>query len=227
MFLDFEATETSQEIISIGAIKAELDNKKHIKSYDDGFQCYIKTSTIITPIIENITGITNKLLDEKGIPFPLAISKLENYIGQNLNQTHFMTFGNYDMRLLHVNSVKYNLKENNLILHIFRKNTDFSQVIHQFMRNENNQTLSLVNSLKIFNLRPAKPLHNSLSDAKSLMFLYEAFLSNKKIIRNEYLKVIKNAPHLPNPVRKLINKVVEDEQATLDDLFQYIDEDLK
>ena len=85
VFLDFEATEQTFEIISIGAIKAQLDNKNQIKSYDEGFKCYVYTDTPITPVIEEITKITNKLLDEKVNSFKEALDKLSNYIGKNLN----------------------------------------------------------------------------------------------------------------------------------------------
>ena len=58
VFLDFEATESTMEIISIGAVKAELDSKKQIKSYDKGFKCYVYTDTLITPFIEENTSVT-------------------------------------------------------------------------------------------------------------------------------------------------------------------------
>ena len=38
VFLDFEGTQFSQEIIAIGAYKAILDNKKQVIKYDDGFK---------------------------------------------------------------------------------------------------------------------------------------------------------------------------------------------
>ena len=81
VFLDFEATDSSMEIISIGAIKAELDSKKQIKSYDKGFKCYVYTETKISPFIEEMTGITNELLDKEGISFEEAINRLSKYVG--------------------------------------------------------------------------------------------------------------------------------------------------
>ena len=227
VFLDFEATETSQEIISIGAVKADLDNKKQIKSHDKGFKCYIYTDTKITPIIEKMTGINNKLLKEKGISFENALQKLESYIGKDMTFTHFFTYGNYDMRLLHSMAQKENLLKNSLVLHFFSKNTDFSNLIHRYMRNEKNQTLSLANALKIFNITPVEPLHDSLSDAMNLLLLYKGFLSHKNIVKEEYLKVLTHNPHLYGPIQKVLNRLVKNKSVTLDEFYEFINEDLK
>lgn len=227
VFLDFEATEQTFEIISIGAIKAQLDNKNQIKSYDEGFKCYVYTDTPITPVIEEMTKITNKLLDEKGISFKEALDKLSNYIGKNLNFTHFFTFGGYDMRLLHATTSKYNLNENNLVLQIFSKNTDFSAFFNQYIKDPTNHTLSLINSLRLFHVRPVEPYHDPLSDAKNLMLLYDAFLKNPTVVRNEYLKVLMNNPNLRAPIKKVLEKLKKENFVSLDDFYTYINEDLK
>lgn len=225
VFLDFEATETTLEIISIGAVKAILDSKKQIKSYDKGFKCYVYTKTPITPIIENMTGITNELLEKEGIPFSEALSRLARYIG-DLTFVHFFTYGNFDLRLLHVEAKTNNLLENNLVLQIFRKNTDFSQILNHYARNSTNQTLSLVKALKLFKVHPVEPLHDPLSDAKSLLLLYEAFLKSPTILRNEYLKVLTNNPNLEAPLNKLLKKLLKDKSVTLDDLNTFINEEI-
>ena len=226
VFLDFEATETTFEIISIGAVKAELDNKKQIKSFDNGFRVYIKTNTEIGPIIEKITGLNNQILNEKGISFVEAIDKLSKYVGDT-TFVRFMTYGNYDMRLLHVNATNNKLLENNLVLQVFRKNIDFSVLLHKYVRRKNNQTISLINALKIFNVTAIEPIHDSLSDAKNLMLLYQAFLKNHNIIKEEYLKVLVHNSHLGVPIQKLLNKLIEEKTVTLDDLYFYINEELR
>ena len=85
IFLDFEATQFSQEIIAIGAIKAELDNKKMIKKCDEGIKIYVYTDTSVDGLIENLTGINQELLNKEGVSFVSAIEKLKKYIGENLN----------------------------------------------------------------------------------------------------------------------------------------------
>ena len=225
VFLDFEATESSMEIISIGAIKAELDSKKQIKSFDKGFKCYVYTDTPITPFIEEMTGIDNGLLRKEGITFEEAINKLTRYVGDP-TFTHFFTYGNYDIRLLHIDAKNNKMSENSLILQVFRKHSDFSKILNHFVRSNTNQTLSLVKALKLFNVKPVEPIHDPLSDAKNLMYLYEAFLKSPNTIRNEYLKVIINNPNLEPPLKKLLNKLSKDKEVTLDDLHHFINEEI-
>ena len=225
VFLDFEATESSMEIISIGAIKAELDSKKQIKSYDKGFKCYVYTDTLITPFIEEMTGINNELLKREGITFEEAINRLSKYIG-NPTFVHFFTYGNYDIRLLHIDAKNNKMSENNLVLHVFRKHCDFSKILNHFVRSETNQTLSLVKALKIFNVKPVEPVHDPLSDAKNLMFLYEAFMKSHNTIRAQYLKVLVNNPNLEPPLKKLLNKLVKDKEVTLEDFNSFINEEI-
>lgn len=225
VFLDFEATDSSMEIISIGAIKAELDSKKQIKSYDKGFKCYVYTETKISPFIEEMTGITNELLDNEGISFEEAINRLSKYVGDP-TFVHFFTYGNYDIRLLHIDAKNNELLQNNLVLQVFRKHSDFSKILNHFVRSETNQTLSLIKALKVFNVKPVEPIHDPLSDAKNLMFLYEAFLKSHNIIRVQYLKVIANNPNLEPPVKKLLNKLVKDKSVTVEDLNTYINEEI-
>ena len=139
---------------------------------------------------------------------------------------HFFTYGNFDLRLLHVEAKANNLLENNLVLQIFRKNTDFSQILNHYARNSTNQTLSLVKALKLFKVHPVEPLHDPLSDAKSLLLLYEAFLKSPTILRNEYLKVLTNNPNLEAPLNKLLKKLLKDKSVTLDDLNTFINEEI-
>ena len=118
------------------------------------------------------------------------------------------------------------MSENNLVLQVFRKHSDFSKILNHFVRSETNQTLSLVKALKIFNVKPVEPVHDPLSDAKNLMFLYEAFMKSHNTIRNQYLKVLVNNPNLEPPLKKLLNKLVKDKEVSLDDFNSFINEEI-
>ncbi len=227
VFLDFEATETTREIISIGAIKADLDNKKQIKKTYEGFRCYVKTNTHITPIIRKITGLNDEILKRDGISFEKAINKLHRYVGNDLTFVHFLTYGNFDIRLLHDTAEKHNLLQNTLVLRIFHKNLDFSNFLFQYARKENRQYLSLVNALQLFKITPVEPLHDSLSDATNLMLLYKAFLNKRNILKEEYLKVITTNPHLDNPIKKLLKDILKDGVTNKENFLKYIEEELK
>lgn len=227
IFLDFEATQLTQEIIAIGAVKAELDAKKNIKSFDKGIRLYIYTENSIGGLVENMTGISKELLNSKGMAFEKAIEKLGNYIGGDFNFTTFMTYGNYDMRMLH-HTAELNECDNNPIVRlILEKNIDFANVLSQYVRSEKNEQLSLTNALKVYNVGPTGKHHDPRNDAIDLLKLYQAFITHKSITRNEYLKVCCKNPHLQEPIRQLVLKVANEGQATLDDFLAMIDNDIK
>ena len=62
VFMDFEGTQLTQEIIAIGAIKADLDNKKQIKKLYKPFKVYVISEGVVGPFVENLTGITDLYL---------------------------------------------------------------------------------------------------------------------------------------------------------------------
>jgi hypothetical protein len=53
--------------------------------------------------------------------------------------------------------------------------------------------------------------HQPLDDAKNLMLLYRRVLDQQPIILEEYLKVFKQLRHVPEPVKQLLQKVLNDE----------------
>ena len=227
IFLDFEATQFSQEIIAIGAIKAELDNKKMIKKCDEGIKIYVYTDTSVDGLIENLTGINQELLNKEGVSFVSAIERLKKYVGENLNFTSFMTYGSFDMKLLHQTSALYNLENDEFIQRIRQKNIDLAHVISNYIRSDKNEQLSLVNVLKVFKITPYGYHHDPKSDAKNLMLLYDAFLKNKSILKKEYIKVLLKNPHLQGPIRKALIKIIKDKNCTNVDFYNFVEEELK
>ena len=61
----------------------------------------------------------------------------------------------------------------------------------QYIRDDNGNTYSLVNFLRLFGVEPVGESHNPKNDAMDLLHLYEQFISNKEVVFNEYLKVIR------------------------------------
>lgn len=227
IFLDFEATQFSQEIIAIGAIKAELDNKKMINKSDDGLKIYVYTDTRVDGLIENLTGISQETLQNEGISFPKALEKLKKYVGENLNFTSFMTYGSFDMKLLHQTASLYNLENDEFINSIFTKNIDLAHVISNFIRSEKNEQLSLINVLRVLKVTPYGYHHDPKNDAKNLMLLYDAFLKNKAIVKKEYIKVLLKNPHLQEPIKKALIKILKDKNCTNVDFYNFVEEELK
>ncbi len=225
VFIDFEGSQYGQEIIAIGAIKVDLDNKNLIKKTYNPFKCYIKIDEDVGDFITNLTGISNELLNKKGLSFNLAIKKLESYVGKD--SVKFFHYGNFDVHLLHNSRNKNKLNENEFIARILNNSIDFSKVLSHYVKSEKNTPLSLVDALRIFQTNIDQNLHDPETDAINLMHLYQSFLKKHTILKNEYIKVLKNSPSLANPFKKIIKKLESEQKVTYKDFISYIEEDLK
>lgn len=92
--VDIETTGFSQRydsIIQIGAVKI-VDDKKVAE-----FNRYIHTTKQISETLTEITGITNKLLNEKGEPYSVVLTDFIEFIGDFGLVAHNVQF---DMRFL-------------------------------------------------------------------------------------------------------------------------------
>lgn len=227
VFIDFEGTQITQEIIAIGAVKVTLDNKKMIKDTARPFKVYVSSSGVVGPVVTKLTGITDNFLFVNGLSFDDALKKLENYCGSNLNFTSFITYGNYDMRLLHQTALQNNIFNNTFIETVYKKHIDFSSLLARYVKSDRGEMLSLTDALRKFNVTPQGDVHDPESDAVNLSLLYNAFLRNKKILREEYLKVISHSSHMPTPLQKTFKKLINEGSATVEDLTAFIDEELK
>ncbi len=227
IFMDFEGTQLTQEIIAIGAIKISLDNKKFIKKVHKPFKIFIKANGVVGPIVQHLTGITDNYLFEHGEDFKIALNKFKQYCGNSFTQTSFMTYGTFDMRLLHQTASMNKLENDSFINTIYKKNIDFSNLFSKFCRSEKNEMLSLNDALKKFKVTPQGDAHDPQSDAINLSLLYNAFLTEKNILKEEYLKVISNNPKLPLPIVKVVKKLIIEGNVSEADFLTYIDEDLK
>ena len=77
--LDLETTGLSpltDEIIEIGAVRAKLDSENHAT-----FQTFVKPSRKIPRRITEITGITQEMVDQDGIPISEALTQFVKFIG--------------------------------------------------------------------------------------------------------------------------------------------------
>lgn len=225
VFLDFEGTQTSQEIIAIGAIKVKLDAKNHITKVYPGFKKYVTAKNEIGPIVVKLTGIDEELLKNEGIHFLIALKELEKYVGKD--DAKFFVYGNYDMHLLHSTAINYEANDFPFIQNIYKNKVDFSIILSKFVRSNKNTQLSLVDALRVFEENIDPNQHDPLSDSINLMNLYEAFITKKNILKKEYEKVLTSTPNLPTPYIKITKKLLSEEKVTYKDFQTYIEEDLK
>ena len=138
-----------------------------------------------------------------------------------------MTYGTFDMRLLHQTSVMNKCEDDEFIQEIYRKNIDFSNILSRYCRSNRNEMLSLNDALRKFNVTPQGDAHDPQYDAINLSLLYNAFLKEKRILKEEYYKVLTQNPKLPIPVSKLLHKLLVEGSITENDFMSFIEEDLK
>ena len=85
VFLDFEGTQYSHEIIAIGATVASIKSNGQIKKYHASFKRYVKAKNPIGNFVTNLTGITEEKLKSEKILVYLLNVKIKNV----KNTSHF------------------------------------------------------------------------------------------------------------------------------------------
>ena len=226
-FLDLEGTQFSHEMIALGAVKVHIRKDGSIRKIHNGYYTLVKAKNHIGKVVTDLTGITEEDLKKNGISFRLAIKGLKEYLGRDFTKCLFVTFGSHDIRIIS-QSLAHNMdvkKEDiqNIIKHSF----DISEFISQYVKDPNGNTYSLANMLKVFNVEFKGIQHNALADALNLVYLYEAFLKNKDIVKVEYRNVLKQMRHLPDPVHELIGKILEDNEVSAEDFDKMIEHSLE
>ncbi len=225
IFLDYEGTQLTQEIIAIGAVKVTLDNKNQIKKVYPGFKQYVKAHGEVGPVVSKLTGITDIDLQENGINFLYANKCFKQYVGNHVN-IKYITYGNYDMRLLHQTSVIAGLSDDPFIKSIYKNYIDFSSLLGKYLKSKKGTQLSLHDALDVFNITPKGDAHNPMYDALNLMLLYKAVLNNKAILIKEYTNLLLNNHPYPAPISKIIRDLKTKGSTTMEDFIKYVGDDL-
>ena len=216
-FLDFEGTQFSHEMIAIGAVLAVLDHKGMIKKYREPFKIYVRPKNKIGSYVTNLTHITEDLLAKEGVSFYKAITSLRKYCGSAYKKCSFMTFGNHDLRILN-QSISYNLDTPKESVSIIQHNyIDFSTIIGEFIRDDNNNIYSLINYCKMFDVEEFGIAHDPSADAVNLARLYDAFIKKPDIILEEYLKLLSKPHHLPYPVECAVKALSKGEDFSAEE----------
>ncbi len=226
VFFDFEGTQHSQEIIAIGAIKVDIDAKLQVIKKYNHFKVYVKAKDSVGPIVETLTGINDKFLKENGVLFNEAMKLFKSYIGNPSKYIKFMSYGNFDMRLLHQTAALNNLNDNPFIRKIYENYIDFSNIFSRYVKSERGEILSLLDALRVLKITPKENSHDPEVDAINLMYLYIGFLKNKKIIKEEYIKILKKYSHYPDPINKSMSKLFKEGSITYEDFLKFVEEDL-
>lgn len=212
VFLDFEGTQLSHEIIAIGAQKVHIDEFGNIIEENiEGFHRYVKAKNSIGRIVEEMTKIKESTLKENGISFEQMLNEFVQYIGEPIKQCLFLTFGSNDARMIQL-SIECSKPSNFAIGQLIMSQIfDFMFFINQYVKDDQGNSYSLVNYLKYFNVEPIGEAHDPLNDARNLKSLYSAFNSNKDLVLESYKKILLTQKIYPEPVKKVIKKLLSDQ----------------
>lgn len=220
VFLDFEGTQFSHEMIAIGAVSVTIGKDGKIKKWKKPFKIFVKAKNKIGKYVTDLTGISEEMLANEGVKFATAISELKKYVGISFKKSSFVTFGSHDLTILN-RSISYNFDFNKDICSQIQKNyIDFLAFIGEFIKDPKGNQISLVHFCEMFNCEIAGPNHDPSADAINLARLYDAVMSNKNIVLDEYKKVLGNFSHFPEPVNKVVQKLVAGESVAPADFEQ-------
>lgn len=227
IFLDFEGTQYSHEMIAIGAVMVSLDKKGHIKKMKEPFRIYVKAHNKIGKYVVELTGISEELLVEKGVSFNTAMLELKKYMGLGFKKASWVTFGNHDLRILN-QSISYNFDYPKEVTSQMQKNyIDFSAFLSEFVKDNNGNPYSLVNYCKLFGVEEKGPAHDPEVDAVNLAYLYDAVMKNPDLMLEEYKKVLQKPHHLPEAVQKAIIKLAKGESVSAEEFENNLKDYLK
>lgn len=227
VFFDLEGTGTAHEIIEIGAFNVSLHEDFSVKGISKGFTTYVKAHSPIGPVVTRLTGIDEETLKRKGVLFPAAWKAFEKFVGKNKGKCTYVAFGNQDLKIIE-NSIYFNGDYGVDFAREIHKNfLDFSAFVSIYVKDPNNNPLSLTNYLKLFGVPFEGQAHDAMSDAYNLVSLYNAFLSKHEIVESEYQKVLSRLSHLPSPIQKVLRKLNNGESVTPADYEKAIEEALK
>lgn len=214
VFLDFEGTQYTHEMIAIGAVACSLDRHGKIAKMKKPFKIYVKAKNKIGKYVVELTGITEDQLAKEGVSFGTAMEELKKYVGLSFKKSTFITFGNHDMRILN-QSIAYSLSFPKEICSNIQKNyLDYSAFLSDFIRDDKGNPLSLVHYCEYFGVKEAGTAHDPAVDALNLANLYNAFLENKDLVLEGYKKVLSRSHHFPEPVVYAINKLAAGEDVS-------------
>jgi len=226
-FVDFEGTQFSHEMIAIGAVLCTLDKKGQVKAYKEPFKMYVRAKNKIGNYVTDLTQITEELLKKEGKSFYDALMAFKKYLGTKWKKCLFVTYGNHDLRILN-QSIAYNFQFPKDFCQQFQHNyADFAAFISEFIRDEKGNPLSLIHNCELFGVELMEPAHDPRSDAVNLARLYDAFVRNVDIVKEQFKRAVLHTNHLPDPISRVIQKLNNGESISPEEYDLFVKDYLK
>ena len=171
-FIDFEATQFSQEIIEIGCVREDGET----------FHSLIRPKSLkkITKFIEELTGITKKKLENEKLSDEV-FSDFFDWLFIDTTPVEFYCYGNADLMFVKNNLTKYtrSIKPQAALSLIAANLIDFSEIVKSHFRLSRNPSLKKV--VVYYYPEDEHECHSALSDAEMLRDIYVALMAEDKI----------------------------------------------
>lgn len=160
-FVDFEATQFSEEVISIGCVR------------EDGETFYSLVAPVegkITPFITNLTGITAEMLQDAMSP-DRVFESFYDWVFRNEEIPDFFVWGNGDVNFLrHTFKRTQSQKARMAIGYIAGSISDYAKTFYEIIKTNNCSLIKAYNGL--INDKKTQN-HNALDDAVLLFEVYK------------------------------------------------------
>lgn len=161
-FIDFEATQFSNEIISIGCVRENGDE----------FYSLVNPKKKITAFITELTGITDEMLQTAPTPEQVFSQFFDWCAEVEDDLPIFYCYGNSDIHFVQKNfSKSKNFKAKNILGYLYSDLYDYEPMVRKHFGLI--QAVSLIKVTNYYKQEEITQNHNALSDAKMLKFVYE------------------------------------------------------
>lgn len=190
-FIDFEATQFSEEIISVGCMTGAVNGFKA------KFSSLVKPEGKITPFITNLTGITPEMIAEAPSVDEVFSKMYDWYISLNVNEEKptFWVYGNSDITFVqHTLKKAKTMKANAMLCLLLGNIEDYAVILRKQLGLYND--IGLYKVLNAFNADVRKE-HDALEDAWALMQVHTYAKGETK-----YLKDTLDPKYFAPPERK-------------------------
>lgn len=177
-YVDFEATQPEQEIISIGVY---CDNK-------ESFYALVKPQfSKVSKYITEMTGITNQMLEDR-YDFDTVLNDLYVWCAKQescLNNWHFYSYGDGDVDFLKHTMCNVTTQRPLIIASIMIATMqDFSKEVTKYFRG----TTSLIKAFNYLKSLENKQKHNALEDAKMLADVFIKIMDKEPLSENPFVE---------------------------------------
>lgn len=226
LFLDLEGTQTSHEMIEIGAYKVILRDDGTVKKVFKPYHAYVLAKHRIGPVVTKLTGLTDLKVRREGIPFRLVQQQLKKYLGRDYETCIPVAYGTEDAHIF-LCSAENNMDASMEDARAFaRRFFDFADFFGQYVRGSDGNILSLTRALNAMEVSFEGTAHNAQDDAYNLFLLYQAFVLRPDLIRKYYKNALTRNPRIPRCLRKVAEKLNNGETVSPEEWDAFAQEEL-